>query len=109
MTYCSSMVSDPRLKEFTCPVDADKCPSGEDATLDITSINTTFTREQRWSAADFDVGANCKYNIKYSGELKNGRTHYYNLNIRIDKLENINIGSLIQIPFSGIFDNNATV
>ena len=68
MTYCSSKVSDQRLKEFTCPINANKCPSGKEAILDITKVKTTFTLGKQWTNIDFNAISSCKYNIKYSGE-----------------------------------------
>ena len=108
MTYCSKKVDSLELKQFTCPIDNSKCPNGKDAVLDVTSLDTVVTRSKTWNQLHFRELSNCKYNIKYSGNVKSESTHFYNLEIKIEEFDNIQKASIIQIPFSGIFDNTAT-
>lgn len=66
--YCSDKVSNPLLKEMTCPIDSRRCPNNREATIDLRNVaygkEHKVTKVATWSPGEIRTEILCKFRIR---------------------------------------------
>ena len=58
--FCSDKVADQSLKDFTCPIDDYRCPSGSEAIIFSDQFDKVSTINDKWSGSRIRSLTHCK-------------------------------------------------
>lgn len=97
LEYCSQDVKSSGLKLFTCPIDKEKCPTGDSAEINVKKSDYVYKVKKTFPSYYIRETTYCKYKIWNSAALSDDRFKYNTFRININ-VENFDTLYIVWIP-----------